>query len=73
MFPILRSLLFIWEVLVIFTPLLRKGRRLRLPLLFREGALLVLSNWDLIWKYIEKRRWSMETVKKLLRLIRMRK
>jgi hypothetical protein len=68
----LRSILFIWQLLVIIAPLIGKGRRQKIPLVLKEGAFFVLTNWELIWKYLEKRKWSIETIRNLLKFRRMR-
>lgn len=54
----LRSLVFICEVAAIVLPLLRKGRRQKLPFVFKEGFLFVLANWGVIKKYLQKRQVS---------------
>jgi hypothetical protein len=70
----LRAALLIWEVLAIVSPLLRRGgRRQRLPLALKDGVIFVLANWELIWKYLEKRNWSIETMKNLLRFRRFKR
>lgn len=69
----LRALLFIWEAAAIISPLLRRGRRQRFPFALKEGALFILANWELIWKYWEKRKWSINTVRNLLRFRRFRR
>lgn len=69
----LRAILFIWEAVAIIFPLLRRGGRQRLPLALKDGAMFVLANWELIWKYWEKRNWSIETVRNLLRFRRFKR
>ena len=69
----LRSILFLWEVLAIMTPLFKRGGRQKLPLTLKQGALFVLANWDMIWKYLEKRNWSIQTVKNLLQWRRFKR
>jgi hypothetical protein len=60
-----RKLIFLVQALVIVSPLLRRGRKQNLPLLLKEAIFLVISNWALIWKLIEKRRWTIEALKEL--------
>jgi hypothetical protein len=69
----LRSIIFIVQALAILSPLLGRGRRQKLPLLMREGALLFLTHWDVIWKYLEKRNWSIGTIKEILRFRRFKR
>lgn len=69
----LRAILFIWEAIAIISPLLKKGKRQRLPITLKEGAIFVLANWELIWKYWEKHKWSIDTVKNLLRFRRFKR
>lgn len=73
MFKSLRSLLLIVQFLSLLSPLLGGWRRKKLSFLMKEGVLFALTNWDLIWKYLEKRQWSIETIKNVLRSIRLRK
>jgi hypothetical protein len=68
-----RTIVLVLQVLMIATPLLGRWRRQKLSFLLKEGAFLVLTNWDLIWKYLEKRKWSIETAKDLLKLIRFKR
>jgi hypothetical protein len=68
MFRSLRLLILIVQALAIVSPLLGAARRQKLPLLLKEGTFFVLTNWELLWKYLEKRNWSIETLKDLLKL-----
>ncbi len=51
-------------------PLLLKGRRLPLPLLFKEIAILAAANSDLVWKFLESRSIPRETIQKFFNFIK---
>ncbi len=68
-----RSIVFILQALAIISPLLGRGRKQKLPLLMKEGAFLILTNWNFIWKFLEKRNWSIDTIRNLLRLRRFKR
>lgn len=63
----LRSLVIFLQVGQLVLPLLSKNRRQKLPLTLKEGALFVIVNWGLIWKFIEKQQWAVQAVKKILK------
>lgn len=54
----LRSIVLICEVAAIVFPLLKKGRRQKLPFVLKESVLFALANWDVIRKYVQKRQIS---------------
>lgn len=68
-----RTLIFIFEALMIVRPLLGRGRRQKLPFVLKQGAFFVFTHWELIWKYLEKRRWTIKAVKNILQFRRSRR
>ncbi len=64
MFRSFRSLLLIVQALSLLTPLLRGKQMLKLPFLLKELTFLLVTNPDLVLKFLEKRRWSPEVIKK---------
>jgi len=69
----LRAMIFILEALAIVAPLLGRGRRQKIPLVLKEGTFFVLTNWQLIWKYLEKRKWTIDALKNILRYRRVKR
>jgi hypothetical protein len=67
MFRSLRSLIVLLQALSLLSPLLSKGRKMRLPFLFKELALLMLTNSDLVWKFLEKRRFTPDAIREFLK------
>lgn len=50
-----RSIVFVCEIAALVLPLLRKGRRQKLPFVLKESVLFVLANWGVIRKYVQRR------------------
>lgn len=67
MFRSLRSLIVLLQALSLLSPLLSKGRRMRLPFLLKELALLMLTNSDMVWKFLEKRQWTPDAIREFLK------
>lgn len=65
--PILRSLIFLTEIWRLVGPFLAKKGKQKVPISLKEGALFVLLNWDIIWKLLEKQRWTVDAVKKMFK------
>lgn len=63
----LRTLIFILTTLRALSPLLGKGRKQKLPGSLKEVILLLLTNSELLWKWLEKRGWTIETLKTILK------
>jgi hypothetical protein len=68
----LRSAIFILEALYFLTPLFSRARKQKLPGLLKELIILGLTNWTLIWKWMEKQRWSIETREKFFQFLKDR-
>lgn len=67
MFSSFRKLIVLLQLLSLVSPLLRRGRGLSLPFLMKEIAFFALTNSDMFWKLLEKRNWSPEAIKQLLK------
>jgi hypothetical protein len=63
---VFRSLIVVVEALMIIAPLFRRGRRQQFPIVLKKGAYFMLTHWELIWKYLEKRAWTIKAVKNFL-------
>lgn len=65
--PFVRSLFFLVEIWRLVGPLLAKKTNRKVPLNLKEGVLFVLLNWDMIWKFLEKQRWTIDVARKIFR------